>query len=99
MWQQTTTELLTLINNREQTEHVFLNRCKEPLTRFGIHILVKKYGKIAIATCPSLEKNVLAPMLLDIQQQHICYRQVLISILSELGLVMSLLIQRIFMQM
>jgi integrase/recombinase XerD len=44
LWQQTVYELADLLAGREiQSEHVFLNRCKQPLTRFGIHAMIKRY--------------------------------------------------------
>ena len=61
LWQNTTTELLNLINGRAQSEHVFLNRCGQPLTRFGIHMLVKKYAKQLIKEYPLLEKKRVSP--------------------------------------
>lgn len=61
LWQQTTSELLLLINNREQDEPVFLNRCGQPLTRFGIYTLVKKYAKNLFKAHPSLEKKRMSP--------------------------------------
>ena len=39
LWRDTVNELLPLIEGRGQNEHVFLNRRKEPITRFGIHTL------------------------------------------------------------
>ncbi|MCL5261171.1 MAG: site-specific integrase [Gammaproteobacteria bacterium] len=61
LWQNTTTELLTLTGGRPKTEHVFLNRCGQPLTRFGIHTLVKKYAKQLIKDYPALEKKRVSP--------------------------------------
>ena len=45
LWQQTANELSTLTLNQEKHEHVFLNRYKQPLTRFGLHNMVKRYVK------------------------------------------------------
>ena len=53
LWQQTINELNSLILNRGQFEPVFLNRCKQPLTRFGIHTMVKRYVKKIIKQLPS----------------------------------------------
>jgi integrase/recombinase XerD len=36
LWPQTVVELSSLIANRPPTDHVFLNRCGQPITRFGI---------------------------------------------------------------
>ncbi len=47
LWQQTVTELSSLISGRDPSEHVFLNRLKQPLTRFGIYtwsgVMLNKY--------------------------------------------------------
>jgi integrase/recombinase XerD len=40
LWAKTVNELLPLVGNRAASEHVFLNRRGQPLTRFGIHALV-----------------------------------------------------------
>jgi integrase/recombinase XerD len=32
---------------RAPAEHTFLNRCGQPITRFGIHSLVERYAKKA----------------------------------------------------
>lgn len=61
LWQQTVNELSLLILNRDQSEHVFLNRCKQPLTRFGIHAMVKRYVKQITKQLPSIEKKRVSP--------------------------------------
>lgn len=61
LWQNTTGELLNLIKDRSENEHVFLNRCRQPLTRFGIHTLVKKYAKTLFKELPALEKKRVSP--------------------------------------
>lgn len=61
LWQDTVNELLPLIEGREQNEHVFLNRRKEPITRFGIHTLVKRHLKSLLKEFPSLEKKRVSP--------------------------------------
>jgi integrase/recombinase XerD len=43
MWPQTASELTALIGVRAPGEHVFLNRCGQPITRFGIHTLIERY--------------------------------------------------------
>ena len=42
LWAQTVHELATLVQGRGPSEHVFLNRCGRPITRFGIHTLVER---------------------------------------------------------
>ncbi len=61
LWQQTVNELVELISGREQHEHVFINRCRQPLTRFGIHTMVKRYVKKTILQIPSMMKKRISP--------------------------------------
>ncbi|MBY0545209.1 MAG: site-specific integrase [Gammaproteobacteria bacterium] len=61
LWTQTVEALTPLISGREQTEHVFLNRCRQPLTRFGVHTLVKRYVNKLSVEMPSLKKKRISP--------------------------------------
>ena len=61
LWQQTVNVLVPLILARSQSEHVFLNRCKQSLTRFGIHTMVKRYVKKITEQFPSIEKKRISP--------------------------------------
>jgi site-specific recombinase XerD len=61
LWSKTVDELLPLITGRETLEHVFLNRRGQPLTRFGIHALVKRYAKVVAARVPSMKKKRVSP--------------------------------------
>ena len=61
LWQQTVSELNLLSLDRSQIDHVFLNRCKQPLTRFGIHTMVKRYFKKIIKQLPEIEKKRVSP--------------------------------------
>ena len=61
LWQQTVTELSSLIGWRNQSEHVFLNRSNQPLTRFGIHAIVKRYGDQVAKQFPSITKKRMSP--------------------------------------
>jgi integrase/recombinase XerD len=61
LWQKTALELAHLIEGRSSTERVFLNRRKEPLTRFGIHTLVRVCVKRAGERLPSLLSNRISP--------------------------------------
>lgn len=58
---QPVNELNSLIDGRGQDENVFLNRRKEPITRFGIHTLVKRYVKKLLPEFPSLDKKRVSP--------------------------------------
>ena len=60
-WQQTVDELSILILGRASSEHVFINRCKQPLTRFGIHTIVKRYAKKIAKQLPSIENKRVSP--------------------------------------
>jgi integrase/recombinase XerD len=61
LWASTVNELLPLIGTRGASEHVFLNRCGQPLTRFGIHALVERYAAKVAAKLPSLAKKRVSP--------------------------------------
>jgi site-specific recombinase XerD len=61
LWRDTANELMLLIEGRDQNEHVFLNRRKEPITRFGIHTLVKRHVKKLLPEFPSLGKKRVSP--------------------------------------
>lgn len=61
LWQKTVNELNSLTLNRTQTEHVFLNRCKQPITRFGIHTMVRRYVKRITKELPSIVKKRVSP--------------------------------------
>ena len=59
LWPSTMDELKTLIGNRSTTARVFLNRCARPITRFGIHALVKRY--VHQVQMPSLAAKRISP--------------------------------------
>lgn len=61
LWAQTVRELYALVQGRSSNEHVFLNRCGRPITRFGIHTLVERYAARAAAKVPSLAKKRVSP--------------------------------------
>jgi len=42
LWPATVGALRALVGERSSEEHVFLNRCGQPMTRFGVHALVKR---------------------------------------------------------
>jgi len=54
IWAQTVQELNKLIDHRAPKEHVFLNRCSKPITRFGIYGLVKRSAEKACIKVPAL---------------------------------------------
>jgi len=61
LWLQTVNEITPLIKGRGPTEHVFLNRCKQPITRFGIYILVERYAQRASTQIPSIKSKRVSP--------------------------------------
>lgn len=61
LWAQTVRELAALVRGRDPSEHVFLNRCGQPITRFGIHTLVERYAARAVKDVPSLASKRVSP--------------------------------------
>jgi site-specific recombinase XerD len=61
LWPQTVNEMVPLLQSRKPTEHVFLNRCGHPITRFGIHTLVERYAQRAAAQIPSMKDKRISP--------------------------------------
>ena len=52
LWSQTVNEITSLVKDRNSMEHLFLNRCGQPITRFGIHTLVERYADRAARKPP-----------------------------------------------
>jgi integrase/recombinase XerD len=55
LWARTVRELEALVRGRGPTEHVFLNRYGQPITRFGIYTLVERSAArlcLALVKCP-----------------------------------------------
>jgi integrase/recombinase XerD len=61
LWVRTVHELLPQLGRRASTDHVFLNRRGQPLTRFGVHALVERYAAVVAAIRPSLSKKRISP--------------------------------------
>lgn len=61
LWPQTVGELAALVRARSPAEHVFLNRCGRPITRFGIHALVERIAARAAQRVPSLATKRVSP--------------------------------------
>jgi site-specific recombinase XerD len=61
LWPITATSLSKLVANRSKNDAVFLNRVKQPLTRFGIHRLVIQYADMASKMVPSLATKRVSP--------------------------------------
>jgi len=61
LWTVTTQTLTPLVAQRAPTQRVFLNRCGQPMTRFGIHTLVERCAQKAAAVVPSLASKRVSP--------------------------------------
>jgi site-specific recombinase XerD len=61
VWSQTVKELMPLVQERDPSEHVFLNRHGQPLTRFGIHTMVERYTNRVSEQMPSLKTKSISP--------------------------------------
>jgi site-specific recombinase XerD len=61
LWAQTVRELAPLVQGRGPSEHVFLNRCGRPITRFGIYALVERSVARAVQQVPSLAAKQVSP--------------------------------------
>jgi integrase/recombinase XerD len=61
LWSRTVGELRSLIDRRAPSQHVFLNRRGQPLTRFGIHALVERYAMRVATKLPSMAKKRVSP--------------------------------------
>jgi site-specific recombinase XerD len=61
LWPQTMIELSSLVGSRPSTDHVFLNRCGQPITRFGVHTTVERYVQRILGQIPSLARKRVSP--------------------------------------
>ena len=61
LWSLTANTLAPLIAGRMPNEKVFLNRCKQPITRFGIYAVVRRYVQKAGKRIPSLLTKRVSP--------------------------------------
>jgi integrase/recombinase XerD len=61
LWSRTVAELRELIAGRASSDHVFLNRCGLPITRFGIHTLVERHAHKLSQTMLSLTVKKVSP--------------------------------------
>jgi site-specific recombinase XerD len=61
LWARTVHELTPLVRGRDATEHVFLNRCGAPITRFGIHTLVERSAARAAVQVSTLAAKRVSP--------------------------------------
>jgi len=61
LWPNTTRLLKTLIQDRRATERVFLNRLRQPLTRFGVHAIVQRYATRVSKEVPAMATKRVSP--------------------------------------
>jgi site-specific recombinase XerD len=61
LWISTTAKLTDLVAGRNDKERVFLNRCSQPLTRFGIHHIVTRYANVAMRSVKEMRKKRVGP--------------------------------------
>lgn len=61
LWRRTVVDLLPLIDRRDASQHVFLNRRGQPITRYGIHALVERYAAQVATQLPSVAKKRVSP--------------------------------------
>ncbi|RWI31411.1 MAG: integrase [Mesorhizobium sp.] len=61
LWTATVVELRALVADGAPSRSVFLNRCGQPITRFGIHTGVERYGLKVVAKMPSLATKRVSP--------------------------------------
>jgi len=61
LWPHTVRELDGLVGGKAPTEHVFMNRCGRPLTRFGIYTMIKRYARKVSAKMPGLTAKGVSP--------------------------------------
>lgn len=54
LWLQTVDVLRSIIGQRSSSEHVFINRLGQPITRFGIHTMVKRYAEKVAEKYPQM---------------------------------------------
>lgn len=93
LWPQTASTLAPLIAGRNPGESLFLNRRKQPITRFGIRALVKRSVQDASRKLPSLStKSVTTHSVRHTTAVHLLRSGVDINTRSAHGWGMSLLI-------
>jgi integrase/recombinase XerD len=61
LWKVTANALREVVHNRSANQGVFLNRHGESLTRYGLHILVKRYARQTAVKMPSLANKRVGP--------------------------------------
>jgi integrase/recombinase XerD len=61
LWPQTTHLLKAITDGRAATERVFLNRLRQPMTRFGVHAMVQRYATRLSKNIPAMASKRVSP--------------------------------------
>ncbi|MGH2436189.1 MAG: tyrosine-type recombinase/integrase [bacterium] len=61
LWSQTAAHLKTFTEGRAPSERVFLNRRRQPLTRFGIYAMVERHARRVTQQMPSVAAKRVSP--------------------------------------
>ncbi len=61
LWPNTASELSSLISGRSSGQQVFLNRCGQPITRYGVHAVVERYAKRISERFPAVKTKRVSP--------------------------------------
>jgi integrase/recombinase XerD len=64
LWPATSSVLARLTAGRAATDAVFVGRTNQPLTRFGIHRIVTRYGALASMSLPAMKDKRISPHLI-----------------------------------
>ena len=57
LWDSTAAELKTLVQGRANEDRLFINRCGQPLTRFGVHDIVTRHADSLSDRFPGLHRK------------------------------------------
>lgn len=61
LWNLTAATLRSLVKNKAPSQSVFVNRYGQPLTRYGIHILVRRHARKAAVSAPTMRTKRVSP--------------------------------------
>jgi site-specific recombinase XerD len=61
LWPATCNEILVLIRSRSPDDPVFVNRLGQPISRHGVHWMVRKYIREVAGSLPALAKRPISP--------------------------------------
>lgn len=62
LWKNTVDAIESLSqNNQKEEKHIFLNRCGQPMTRFGVYEMVRRYAENLEQQNPDLKRKRISP--------------------------------------